>query len=57
MLWSPFFKGSGENAGEVHQIFLVVRQYTPNDVLWHLWEGIRRKLPDEWCSLDRLLAS
>jgi len=29
----------------------------PNDVLRHLWEGIRRKRRDEWCSLDGLLAS
>lgn len=30
-----FSSGTGENIGEVHQIFLVVRQYTPNDVLRH----------------------
>jgi hypothetical protein len=42
--------------GEVHQIILVEREYIPNDVLRHMWESVKRKLPDERCGLDWLLA-
>jgi hypothetical protein len=45
---TSFQVGLVKSVEEVHQIFLVERRYTPNDVLRHLWEGIRRKRPDKW---------